>query len=152
MSEPTTSSALIRRLLLVEDSAPDVQILQRVLRDTGAGVELRIARDGQEAIDELSRQAKDRSAPLPDLILLDLHLPKLGGLDVLKRVRALPQTRRLPVVVWSTSRQEEDVRDIYEAGGNSYIQKPREFAQYREVLESLLRYWFRIVQLPAPLR
>lgn len=150
MTEPTASSSAVRRLLLVEDSVPDVHILQRVLRDSGSGVELHIARDGQEAIDELVRQARDKPATLPELILLDLHLPKLGGLEVLKRVRELPQTMHLPVIVWSTSRQQEDVRDVYLAGGNSYVQKPRDFPQYREVIEALLRYWFRIVQLPAP--
>lgn len=151
MAEPTASPSPVRRLLLVEDSAPDVQILQRVLRDAGPGVELRVARDGQEAIEELVRQPIDK-APLPDLVLLDLHLPRFGGLEVLKRVRENPQTRQLPVVVWSTSRQEEEVRDVYQAGGNSYIQKPRDFPQYREVIEALLHYWFHIVQLPTPIK
>jgi CheY-like chemotaxis protein len=121
------------------------------MRDAGSNVDLRVTRDGQEAMDVILRQgadAKDRPAALPDLILLDLHLPRLSGLDVLKRLRAMPETRYLPVVVWSTSRQEEDVRDVYQAGANSYIQKPRDFPQYRDVLEGMLRYWFQIVQLP----
>lgn len=151
MTEPTASSSAVRRLLLVEDSAADAQILQRVLRDTGpAKVELRIVRDGQEAIDELTHQAREKTAVLPELVLLDLHLPKLGGLDVLRSIRKLPQTRHLPVIVWSTSRRDEDVRDVYQSGGNSYVQKPRDFPEYRRVIDGLLHYWFRIVQLPAP--
>lgn len=141
-----------RILLLVEDSAADVQILERLLRDVGQGVALRVTRDGQEAMDYLLRQgpyATDPSVRFPDLVLLDLHLPRLTGLEVLKRVRALPELRHVPVVVWTTSQEEEDIRAVYLAGANSYIEKPRDYARYREVLEIMLRYWFQIAQLPA---
>lgn len=141
-------ASIRRTLLLVEDSAPDVQILQRVMRDAGPDLELQVARDGQEAVERIFRQGPH---VLPDLVLLDLHLPRLSGLDVLKRIRAGSETRHLPVVVWSTSRQDADVRDAYQAGASSYIQKPRDFTQYRDVLEGMLRYWFQVVQLPPAL-
>jgi CheY-like chemotaxis protein len=137
-------------LLLVEDSAADVQILQRALRASGRTVDLRVTRDGQEAMDYLLGQGPFHNDPnRPDLVLLDLNLPRLTGLEVLERMRAHHDLRAVPVVVWTTSRQAGDIRAGYAAGANSYVQKPAEFDRLREVLEATLRYWFDTALLPG---
>src|SRR5439155_15051872 len=88
----------------------------------------------------------------PDLILLDLNLPRLNGLEVLQRIRSTPQLRTVPVLVLTTSRRQEDVQQTYEAGANTYIEKPQEFARFVEVLQTIQRYWLDTAILPPPLR
>src|SRR4051794_22230336 len=119
-------------LLLVEDSPADVKILQRALAQTSRPVELVVLRDGQEAADYLLRQGAFAPAAgtawrRPDLIVLDLNLPRLTGLEVLSLIRSSVPFRLTPVVVLSTSRQPEDVRQAYAGGANTYIEKPLDF-------------------------
>jgi CheY-like chemotaxis protein len=138
-------------ILLVEDNPADVTITQRALRESGVPVELIVVRDGVEAIEYLLRQgrhAADADWRSPDLILLDLNLPRLTGKEVLERVRATPKLRAVPVVVLTTSRRHEDVHALYEAGANTYIEKPHDFARFIQVLRTIQLYWLETAVLP----
>jgi chemotaxis family two-component system response regulator Rcp1 len=140
-----------RAILLIEDNPADVKITQRALRESGLGVELIVVRDGEEAVDYLLRQgphADDADWRSPDLILLDLNLPKMSGREVLQRVRATPNLRAVPVVVLTTSRRQEDIEQMYACGANTYIEKPQEFERFVEVLETIHRYWLDTALLP----
>jgi two-component system response regulator len=140
-----------RAILLVEDNPADVKITQRALRESGCRAELRVVRDGQEAVEYLLRQgphAADSGWRGPDLILLDLNLPRLNGRQVLERVRATPGLRAVPVVVLTTSRRPEDVEEVYAAGANTYIEKPQDFARFVDVLRTIQRYWLDTALLP----
>lgn len=140
-------------LLLVEDSPADVKILQRGLIQAGRSVDLIVVRDGQEAADYLLRRgpfAKNTAWRRPDLIVLDLNLPRLTGQEVLKLLRATPQFALTPVVVLSTSRRPEDVRDAYAAGANTYIEKPLDFDRFVNILRTLSQLWLEMAVLPPP--
>jgi chemotaxis family two-component system response regulator Rcp1 len=141
-----------RTILLVEDNAADVKITQRALRDTQFPGELLVVRDGQEALDYLLRlgpHADNASWRRPDLVLLDINLPRLNGLQVLERLRSSPILRTVPVVVLTTSRRAEDVQATYAAGANTYIEKPRDFNRFVEVLQTIQRYWLDTALLPS---
>jgi two-component system response regulator len=142
---------LIHAILLVEDNPADVQITQRALQESGGKVELIVVRDGQEAMDYLLRRGAFADQPdwrSPDLILLDLNLPRLTGLEVLRRIRATPALQGVPVVVLTTSRWDEDVRQVYAAGANTYIEKPQDFDRFVEILRIVQTYWLDIALLP----
>jgi chemotaxis family two-component system response regulator Rcp1 len=136
-------------ILLVEDNAGDVKIMQRALRTNTVPVELVVVRDGQAAIDYLA-QPPDEKWRYPNLILLDLNMPGLTGRQVLERIRATPSVRSVPVVVLTTSRREDEVADLYAAGANTYIQKPQDFKRFVEVLHTIQRYWLETALLPSP--
>jgi CheY-like chemotaxis protein len=141
-------------LLLAEDNAAEAQIVKRALRDLGAPVDLWVVRDGEEALDYLLGRgtfAGDRNRRPPDLVLLDLNLPKLTGLEVLAQVRGHADLHCLPVVMWTTSKKEDDIRASYAAGANSYIEKPRDYDRFRVVLDTILHYWFDTALLPSAL-
>ncbi|MBY0231515.1 MAG: response regulator [Gemmataceae bacterium] len=117
-------------ILLVEDNPADVKITQRAIKDSGLSVELIVVRDGQEAVEYLLRQGAHAAAPAwrsPDLVLLDMNLPRLDGAQVLERMRSVADYRLVPVVVLTTSKRQEDVARMYAAGANTYIQKPADF-------------------------
>ena len=138
-------------ILLVEDNPADVKITQRALRESAAPVELIVVRDGQEAIEYLLRQgtnADNAEWRIPNLILLDLNLPRLTGIQVLERIRATPALRATPVVVLTTSRRHEDIEQVYAAGANTYIEKPQDFNRFVQVLQTIQRYWLEMALLP----
>jgi two-component system response regulator len=138
-------------ILLVEDNPADVKITQRALKESGLPVDLIVVRDGQEAVDYLFRQGNHASGGewrSPDLILLDLNLPRMNGREVLERLRANPTLRTVPVVVLTTSRREEDVQQMYAAGANTYIEKPQDFSRFVQVLQTIHRYWLDTALLP----
>lgn len=139
-------------ILLVEDDSNDLTLALHALREEHLSNKIHIARDGEEALDFLfcrgAFQDRDPDA-CPKLVLLDLKLPKIGGLDVLDQVRATPRTRTLPVVILTSSRQEEDLSRGYHLGVNSFIQKPVEFSQFRQVIKQLGYYWI-VVNQPPP--
>jgi CheY-like chemotaxis protein len=140
-------------ILLVEDNPADVKITQRALKESTLSVELIVVRDGQEAVDYLLRQARfaqDQAWRVPDLILLDLNLPGMTGLEVLQRIRHTAELKTVPVVVLTTSRRLEDVHQVYAAGANTYIEKPQEFARFVQVLQTIQRYWLDAAILPPP--
>lgn len=131
------------RVLVVDDSPEDVMIAQRAFKASRVANELTIARDGQEAVDMMQNGA----AP-PELVLLDIKLPRLNGHEVLKRVRSDSRLATLPVVMLSASQRREDVVESYRLGANSYIQKPVAFGRFQEILEVFATYWFEVATLP----
>jgi two-component system response regulator len=139
-------------ILLVEDNPADVKITQRALRESAVPVDLFVVRDGQEAVDYLLREgshAEDPGWRSPDLILLDLNLPRLTGRQVLDRIRATPALRTVPVIVLTTSHRPEDIQEMYAAGANTYIAKPQDFTRFVEVLQTIQRYWLDTALLPV---
>jgi CheY-like chemotaxis protein len=132
-------------ILLVEDNADDVELCLHALRKEKLSNKIHVARDGQEALDYLS----SRLESLPRLILLDLKLPKVDGIQVLRQVKSDPATRLLPVVILTSSREERDLVDSYELGVNSYLQKPVDFEEFRGVVKQLGLYWLVVNQVPS---
>ena len=138
-------------ILLVEDDPNDLALTMHALREGHICNHVQIARDGEEALDFLLRRSafRDRDPKFPPkLILLDLKLPKVSGLEVLNQIRNDVTTRTLPVVILTSSRQEEDLVRSYRLGVNSYIQKPVDFDQFRETIKHLGYYWLVVNQGP----
>jgi two-component system, response regulator len=133
-----------KSILLVEDNPDDVALTLRALKKNNIANEVIVARDGEEALEYLTATGKyaGRSVTdLPQIVLLDLKLPKVGGLEVLRAMRADPHTRLLPVVVLTSSSEEGDVIASYDLGANSYIRKPVDFNKFTEVVRQLGLYW-----------
>ena len=144
-----------RTILLVEDDPSDIELTRRALMLGRVANGLVVARDGQEALDYLfcaGRYEKRDPAEGPALVLLDLKLPKVDGLEVLRRVRENERTRRLPVVVLTLSNEESDVSASYDLGVNSYIRKPVDFTQFAEAVRQLHLYWLVLNQPPPDAR
>lgn len=135
-------------ILLVEDSEDDIELTRRALKKNKLSNPLVIARDGQEALDRLFGNGTSED-DLPAIILLDLQLPKVDGLEVLRRLRAEPRTRLLPIVILTSSREERDLIDGYSSGANSYIRKPVDFDQFSEAVRQLGLYWL-VLNEPPP--
>jgi two-component system response regulator len=141
----------IPTILLVEDNPDDVQLTLRAFHKTEVAVNLVVAADGVEALDYLfgtGRYAGRERTQLPALVLLDLKLPKINGLEVIKRVRSDLQTRLLPVVVLTSSREEQDIMASYALGANSYIRKPVDFLEFTAVAHQLSAYWLLLNEQP----
>lgn len=139
-------------ILLVEDNKDDVELTLHALRKENLANHIHVARDGEEALEFLfcSGPHTDRSFEHPPrLILLDLKLPKVDGLEVLKRLKADARTRTIPVVILTSSREERDLVQSYGLGANSYIQKPVDFEQFRETVKRAGFYWLLINQAPV---
>jgi two-component system, response regulator len=131
-------------ILLVEDNPDDEELTLLALKESNILNEIVVTRDGVEALDYLFGAGKyaGRDAPqLPQLILLDLKLPKLGGLEVLERLRADPRTKLVPVVILTSSSEEEDIAASYRLGANSYVRKPIEFNHFAEAVKQVGLYW-----------
>lgn len=138
-------------ILLVEDDPGDQNLTKRAFERAKIGNRLFVVEDGEEALDFLLHRGDyldGKNAPRPDLILLDLNLPKLDGPQVLDQIRSTPELRRIPIVVLTTSCQEEDILRSYDLGVNSYISKPVRAHEFVRVVEALENYWFQIVVLP----
>ena len=136
-------------LLLIEDNPGDVRLAQEGLREGKILNRLHVARDGEEAMAFLCREGAFADAPRPDLILLDLNLPKKDGREVLAEIKADPRLLRIPVVVLTTSEAEEDVLRSYNLHANCYITKPMDLDRFIEVIMAIEQFWFNIVQLPG---
>ncbi len=138
-------------ILLVEDNADDEVLALRAFSKSNISNPIVVARDGAEALDYLFAQGQyaDRdSRDLPAVVLLDLKLPKIDGLEVLRRIRDNEQTRMLPVVVLTSSRQDEDLVSSYNLGANSYVRKPVDFNEFVAAVGQLGMYWLLLNQLP----
>lgn len=133
-------------ILLVEDNPDDEALALRALGKSSLPADVIVARDGAEALDKL--QSKPEGGRLPDVVFLDLKLPKLSGIDVLKRLRADPRTVLLPVVVLTSSNEDEDVIECYRAGANSYVRKPVDFDQFASAVAELGRFWLLLSESP----
>ena len=143
----TMSDAVI---LYVEDSEDDRDLAERVFRRSGFSHELVFMRNGVEALEYLfaGKTSNPDRPPIPRVMLLDLNLPKLGGLEVLKCVRADARTHRLPVVILSSSDMQVDIARCYALGANSYVRKPADFAEFASTLEHVGVYWLLVNQAP----
>jgi two-component system, response regulator len=138
-------------ILLVEDDPKDVRLTLRELQRENVKNQIVVARDGAEALDFLFCRGEFSNRSLnhpPKLVLLDLKLPKVSGLDVLREIKSKPETRAIAVVVMTSSGEERDVIDSYKLGVNSYIQKPVDFEQFRQTIKTLGLYWLVINRLP----
>jgi CheY-like chemotaxis protein len=135
-------------ILLVEDSAGDVRLTKEALRDAKVQNNLHVASDGLEAIAFLFRQGKHANAPRPDLILLDLNLPKKSGQEVLEEIKLDPSLKSIPVVMLTTSAAEEDILRSYQLYANCYITKPVDLDQFLKVVKTIDNFWLAIVKLP----
>ena len=138
------------KILLVEDNPDDVELTLLAFKKYNFSNDIIVARDGQEALDTLFPfEEKSKKSKLPDIILLDLKLPKVSGLEVLKEIKAHPETRIIPVIVLTTSNEDRDLRDSYRLGVNSYIRKPVEFNKFVEVVKQLGLYWILLNEVPS---
>jgi two-component system, chemotaxis family, response regulator Rcp1 len=135
-------------LLLVEDSEPDVRLTIEALHEAKVRNRLWVVKDGVEALEFLRRQGRHADAPRPDLILLDLNLPRKDGRQVLKEIKSDDSLKCIPVVVLTTSKSEEDVLRAYELHANCYITKPVDFNRFMEVVKSIESFWLTVVTLP----
>jgi two-component system response regulator len=139
-------------ILLVEDNADDAELAIHALRRERLANNIFTARDGEEALDFLFCRGAFASRSFdrpPKLVLLDLKLPKVNGIEVLKQLKADPRTRVIPVVVLTSSKEERDLVSSYNLGANSYIQKPVDFEQFRQTVKTVGLYWMVINQRPA---
>lgn len=138
-------------ILLVDDDPGDQELTRRALMGGGLRVDLRVAQDGEEALDYLNQRGRFEggNAPFPDLLLLDLNMPKLDGREVLKSIKADPRLRKLPVLVMTTSRQETDIVRSYDLGCNSFVTKPVDVDEFLRAVRDLGEYWLRLVTLPG---
>ena len=136
-------------ILLVEDSPTDALLAKEALEDSKVRNHLHVVVDGVEALEFLRRQGKHADAPRPDLVLLDLNLPKKDGRQVLKEIKDDEQLRLIPVVVLTTSTAETDVLKTYGLHANCYIVKPVDFEKFAEVVRAIENFWFVIVTLPS---
>jgi two-component system, response regulator len=143
-----------RAILLVEDNPDDEMLTLRALKKNNIMNEVIVARDGAEAIDYLfgtgAHAGRDLSV-LPQVVLLDLNLPRVGGLDVLRRIRSAEATKFLPVVVLTSSKEDEDLIGSYSLGANSYVRKPVDFVQFSEAVKTLGLFWL-LLNEKAPTR
>ena len=139
----------VATILLVEDNPGDVDLVREALKENKLRNELHVARDGIEAVAFLRREGEFADAPRPDLILLDLNLPKRDGREVLADIKADTILRRIPVVVLTTSKQDEDILRAYDLKANCYITKPVDLEQFLHVVKSIESFWFSIVSLPS---
>jgi CheY-like chemotaxis protein len=139
---------VLRSILLVEDNPMDVDLTRRAFARRKLANRLEVARDGMEALDFIARW--DAGEPPPALVLLDINLPKLGGLEVLRQLRAHPRFGQLPVVVLTTSAEDVDVQTAYALGANSYIVKPVGFDKFVDVVGQVELYWMVLNKAPHP--
>ncbi len=143
------------KILLIEDNHSDIELTRRALVKNHISNELVVLEDGQEALDylfgegEYARQSPDL---LPALVLLDLNLPRVGGLEVLRRIRGAERTRRLPVVILTSSVEEQDMASGYDLGTNSYVQKPVDFTRFTQAILQLGLYWLILNEPPPEVR
>lgn len=149
MSEPSGSRNTAIEILLVEDSPGDVLLTREALKDAKVHVSLRVAKDGIEAMAYLNRTGTYVDAPRPDLILLDLNLPRKDGREVLKEIKESRNFRSIPVVILTTSSSDVDVMQSYDLHANCYISKPVDLDGFLKVVQSIDNFWLSVVKLPS---
>ncbi len=140
--------ANVIQILLVEDSQDDIELTMEALEGSKLANNLAVVNDGVEAIAYLRKQGKYESAPRPSLILLDLNMPKKDGREVLDVIKNDDDLKDIPVVILTTSKDEEDIARAYKSHANCYISKPVDIVQFQKVVLSIEQFWFAIVELP----
>ncbi len=136
------------QILLVEDNPGDVRLTQEALKDGKVANTMYVVEDGEEAIDFLYKKGKYEESVRPDLILLDINLPKKGGLEVLDEIKKDPDLKRIPVVMLTTSKADKDILNAYDMHANCYITKPVNIEQFNSVIKAIEDFWFMVVKLP----
>jgi chemotaxis family two-component system response regulator Rcp1 len=139
------------RILLVEDSPSDVRLLKEAVRGTAFPLQITVAQDGVEAMDYL-HQTETGLTPRPDLVLLDLNLPRKNGREVLAEVKGSPELKQIPVIVMTSSRSDEDIAEAYALNANSYITKPGNLHDFIGVIRAMESFWFSTATLPGGFR
>ncbi len=140
------------RILLVEDSHADARLMLEVFRQEQIAVDVFVVRDGEEAMDYLNQQGNYKESLTPDLILLDLNLPKKDGREVLAEVKASPHLNSIPIIILTTSQSEEDVLKAYKLQAACYVTKPIDLQHFEKVIRSLDEFWFSAVKFPPETR
>jgi CheY-like chemotaxis protein len=136
-------------VLLVEDNAGDIRLTLEAFKDAELPIRLSVARDGEEALAFLRQEGQYARAPRPNLVLLDLNMPKKDGREVLRDVKTDPEFKMIPVIVLTTSAAETDIAKSYDLHANCYIQKPAAYDEFLELIRRLETIWFGVVQLPS---
>jgi len=141
----------LHRLLVVEDSEADIELLREALADSDPQIELDVVRHGEDALSFLRREGAFEGAVAPDLVVLDLNLPRMGGFEVLRALRedVDPRLRRLPVVVFTTSASGADIDRAYDLHASSFVTKPTGFTNYLDAVHAFREFWLRVARLPA---
>jgi len=145
---PERSSPRAIEILMVEDNPGDVRLTREALKDHKVWNELHVAEDGVAALDFLYRRPPHEHAPRPDLVLLDLNLPKKDGREVLAAIKGDEQLKTIPVVILTTSQAEEDVIRAYQLSANCYVTKPVDFEQFTRIVRAIEHFWLTVVTLP----
>jgi DNA-binding response OmpR family regulator len=135
-------------ILLVEDNPAHADMMREALKQSRFANNLSVVTDGEMAIDFLHKKGEFAASPRPKLVLLDLGLPKKSGLEVLSEIKAEPNLKRIPVIILTTSKSEEDILKSYDLQANTYITKPVHLSEFMDAVKSLEKYWFDIAQLP----
>jgi len=144
----TAAPAVPIEILLVEDNPGDVRLTKEALKDAKVRNNLNVAMDGVDALAFLRKQGKFAAAARPDLILLDLNLPRKNGREVLEEIKTDPAFQHIPVVILTTSRAEQDVLESYRLRANAFVTKPVDLEQFLKVVSSIEQFWLEIVKLP----
>lgn len=135
-------------VVLIEDNPGDVRLLEEAFRELQANIRIQVAKDGAEGLDLVEKRALEKLLPSPDLILLDLNLPKISGHDVLERLKTNPSTRRIPIIVLTSSRADVDVRRAYDSHANAYLRKPSSLDDLISAAQQIKSFWMECVTLP----
>ncbi|HEV2519312.1 MAG TPA: response regulator [Thermoplasmata archaeon] len=136
-------------ILLAEDNPADVRLMRELLKESTIVTELHVVSDGEEAVAYMRKRGKYVDAPRPNLVLLDLNMPKRDGRSVLREVKADPELKRIPVIVLTTSGAEEDIRQSYDAHANCYVRKPTDFADFQTIFQKFETFWFTAAEIPT---
>ena len=147
MKSPETGRAV--EVLLVEDDPGDIELTKEAIEKARLSINLNVVRDGEEAMTYLRRKGEFDKAVRPDLVLLDLNMPRKDGREVLREIRSDPDLTSLPVVILTTSDADEDILRTYDLGANCYVTKPVGLEQFMKVVQTVGNFWFMIVKLPG---
>lgn len=146
--DPDALSGRPIEILLVEDNPGDVRLTREAMRESSIANNLSVVANGEEAIDFLDKRGAYAHAPVPDLVLLDLNLPKISGLEVLRHVKGSDELKMIPVIALSTSAAERDIQACYADHVNCYITKPMSYGPFMDLMQDVSNFWFRHVELP----
>lgn len=135
-------------IMLVEDNPADLRLTQEVFEEAAFEHQLLVARDGEQALAMLHQTPPHADLPLPDIVLLDLNIPRKNGLEVLRVLKQDPRLRRIPVLILSTSRAESDFAAAYDAHANAFVTKPTDWAEFAELARLIRDFWLKLAQLP----
>jgi chemotaxis family two-component system response regulator Rcp1 len=142
----------VKTILLIEDSPGDVRLTREAFHDADGALRLHVAVDGVEAVSFLRREGVHGAAPRPDLILLDLNLPRMDGRQVLSLIKQDDDLKTIPTVIMTTSEWEADIVAVYQLRANCYLTKPVEFDAFESLVKSISNFWLKMVRLPSPNR